>query len=374
MKKYATPFLFISAFVLTLGIGYLAQQPHTTKHTEPVQKAWISNGISDIPIVTEEIHQSDVLTIGVLVYGCSPLVEALITEFEKTFKKATGKTCRIHLHTAEENYTILNAMAHKLLNARYDLIWAIGAQPAQAIAGLIPKHRPTTPIMLSSLPWSTLNELIQENPSLKKYATGWGGSYNWKHRIEILKKFVLNIKQVLFLYNISRDSSCLDEVKSELDQRGIGYKEIGIENTNTTFNYLRNTLDDIDVIIVLRDSGIVPAMTQLVSLGNNYHVPIFVSDALSIERGAACGACSHEESFSHYCVWFAKEMLIRKKKPYNLSFMHIKDWDIEPILNKETSSTALQNTGTPKNIEFLMKHGIVIKESKHRNQRAAYDV
>ncbi len=374
MKIPVVPLLFFNAFLLTLGIGYLAHQPHATTHTGPTHKIWISHGINDIPLIAEEIGQPDVFTIGVLVYGCSPLVEALITEFEQTFKKATGTTCSIHLHTAEENYTLLSAMAHKLLNAAYNLIWVIGLQPAQAVAGLIPKHTPTTPIMLSSLPWDGLTELLQENPSLKTYTTGWGGSYNWTRRIEILKKLVPNIRKALFLYNTSRDPSCLDGIKAELDQHGITHTEVGIENINTTFNYLRNALEDIDVIIVLRDSGMVPAMDKLVALGNNYHVPIFVSDTISIERGAACGACSHEGSASHYSVWFAREMLIHKKKPSGISFIHIKDWDIDPILNKKTSTSTLQNTKTPKNIQFLMKHGIVIKESKHHNQRAVYDV
>lgn len=262
-------------------------------------------------------------------------------------------------------------MSTQVLAERYDLIWSIGILACQTIAPLITKYQPKTPILMSSIEWTALQDLAKENPTLPFYATGWGGSCDWNLRIDLMKLLMPHVKKALLVHQNPTLSDAQVELIETLKGKGITVSLVHAVDIGTTINYLRSALDSVDAIIITRESNLLNAMDKLVTLANNYQVPLYVSDLGSVTKGAACGIGSDETTFGRYSAWFAKKVLFEGRHPKELPFQEIKDWSVHAGLNITTMN--LQNTHTPRAIVSLMRQrNIVIKEESPSDKEFCY--
>ena len=291
--------------------------------------------------------------IGVLIFAHSTMTTKLIDEFKRWFNAHSPRPCNVHVHSANENYMTLDIMAQKLLLSKYDLIWAAGFQPVQTIAHKLTKEAPAAPILVSSISKDMLDELREQNPLFSRCVTGWYGSYDWNLRVTLLSTLLPHAKNALFFYHTSRQPLYLRDMQAELMRHDIRCTEIAITDAGDALNYVRTHAHEIDIIIVMRESGLVPVIDHLISLANKQRIPLFASDIDSVYKGAACGVCSDENTFGRYSAWFAKKLLVDGYKPYKLPFIEIKDWSVRAVVNGP--ALALQNAHVPKNILFLMK-------------------
>ncbi|MDQ5890628.1 MAG: putative tryptophan/tyrosine transport system substrate-binding protein [Candidatus Dependentiae bacterium] len=361
MKKssFLNLFLYCNALLLTIIIGnYYYEKVTPLAHNA---KTLMVNNLDELILLNEGKKDPKEFTISLLVSSYSPIVEALVEEFQKSFSAATARPYTIRLYNAESNYMLLDAMVKKLLTSSDDLIWVVGIQALQVVANNILKHPPTSPIMVSSVPWSLLQELAEETPILNKYATGWAATCDWALRIGLMHAMLPHAKKAIVVHEAGRRLTQREEMLEQLKAHGIAVTEVVIVDVATAINYVRNNLDGIDVIIVTRECGFISMIDKFINLASNYHVPLCAYDMSSIVKGAACGLCSNETVFGRYSAWFAKKLLLEGVRPSELSFVDIRDWGIHAMINE--NALASQCPNFPENIKFLMGHSYVIKES-----------
>lgn len=295
--------------------------------------------------------------IGMLIFTHSSLTDTLMQEFERWFNVHSTRPCHIQVHSANGNYMTLDIMAQKLLLSKYDLIWAAGFQPVQTIAHKLTKEAPAAPILATSISKDAVEELSAQNPFFSRYVTGWYGTYNWELRIELLTTLLPTTKNALFFYHTSRQPHYLRAMNEELTRRGIRCTQVGVTDVSDALNYVRAHPSEIDIIIVMREAGLVAIIDNLILLANKYRIPLYVSDSASVYKGAACGVCSDEQTFARYSAWFAKKLLVDGYKTQRLPFVEIKDWSVRAMVNNAAYVT--QNARIPENILFLMQHSFI---------------
>ncbi len=295
--------------------------------------------------------------IAVLIYSSTTILPELLNTFEKTIKSFGNYKINFTIHNADANYLTLKVMAEEALAQKYDLIWSLGTQPTEIITRLSIKKHLSVPILLTNISAEQLNMLTEQSPLLKKYAIGWGSSYDWPLRIQLIKKMTPHAQRFLFISHNSQEASWqLDMQKAFTDQQ-LSLQHLNISDAPNIQGVIRNALTNIDAILVLFDSTTL-FIDTIIGLADQFHIPLYVADITSAQKGAVCCISPDITKNSTYSGLLAKKILLEKISPNNIPFMEIKDWGIAPKINAK--KIASQKPSTPNNILFLMERGFTV--------------
>jgi len=318
------------------------------------------------PSITEEETTKKIITVNVLIYRQSSITNKILEGFVAKFESFGNYRVKTIIYNANGNYLTLKAMAQEVFTQKCDLIWGMGSQAVEAITSITLKSKSKTATMLTNISWETLSILTEENPELKEYAFGWGGSYDWPLRIALMKKIIPRAQTILFLHRDTKlNNKWIVEMHEAFKNHQLKIVDLNLTDEAFSLNFIHEAMRGIDLILVVLDHAIINIIDSIIAVANNYNVPLCVSDLESTKKGAFLGICPDILNNGEYSALIAKKIIIDNHTASATPFVELKDWSIKVAIN--LAALEKQKPGTDPDIFFLMEHGFIKKSPGHEN-------
>ncbi|RCX17199.1 putative ABC transport system substrate-binding protein [Anaerobacterium chartisolvens] len=206
---------------------------------------------------------------------------------EKGYKDGVNIT--IDYQNAQSDQTNLKTISQKFVGSKYDLIIAIAAPSAQAVAG----ETSEIPIVFSACTDPISAGLVEDLNKPGKNVTGTSDVISVAKNMELAKRITPQMKTVGFLYNSSETSSQLviKELKAYAKDNGINVVEATVTSTSEVQQAAQSLVDKADAIFSTTDNTIASSMPVVSQVAVKAKKPLYVGADSMVKDGglAGCG-------------------------------------------------------------------------------------
>ncbi len=224
--------------------------------------------------------------VGVLTLMHHPALDEIYRGFKAELKAAgyvDGKNIKIDYQNANNDQSNLRTMATKLNDEQSKVLVGITTPAAQALANSTSK----TPIVLGAVTNPKASGLVKNERHPESNVTGVSDAAPIKQQLDLIKKFMPNLKTLGVIYT-SSDSSAVSgfrEIEQECKRRKINLRVFSIANSNDLNQVSEQMFRQVDAAIVPTDNTIAGAMETLAKNGNAAKKPIFPAAATMVKQG-----------------------------------------------------------------------------------------
>jgi putative ABC transport system substrate-binding protein len=307
--------------------------------------------------------KATVSRIAILTPVTHPSLEQIERGFVDTLTKLGKHTYQCDVFNANGNKTLLRAQAEEIVQKDYDLIFTIATQPSQLIKEICTKKGKTTPLIFGAAEEPERLGLVQSLAHPGGNMTGVidGSEYfqNSVEHIDLLLTLKPSVKNVLLVYNPGQNSGLgrkKEEYQKILTERGITLRTVEIFGVNEVYAKLSATIAGADVVLVLKDNTVVPAIDGVIKLCTMHHVTLLTSDLDSGNSGAALSFGVYEDQFGVQGAHLAMKILEDGADTATLSCVAAGDFK----LKINTKTMAEQALNISKELLLLLKAVVVI--------------
>ena len=274
-------------------------------------------------IITTKKNKRSEITIGILQTASHPALDASREGFINKMKSSLGEKVSFVIKNAQGLTTNIHTIAQSFSNDNsIDGIMAIASPAGQAIANTEKKK----PIFITAITDPQGLGLIHD----KTNVCGSSDSINIERIIELIPKFVKDVKNVGIIFNTGEISSSrmANDMSKSLAKIKINPILVGITNENdipaATVRICRSS----DAVISPIDNTIASAISFVGKKCIESKIPLFVCDNLLIEKGAFVSSGVNYNTCGKQAAKCALEVFIKNKKPSNLPILKQKSNDI----------------------------------------------
>ena len=227
--------------------------------------------------------------------------DSIIRGFEETLINKYKLNVSISIFNANGSRSLLRAQVEEVAQWAYAAAIPIGAVATQLTKEVFMKKKISMPIVFAAVADPEALGIIDATKKERRIVTGSTATTNYPLQIELLFMLKPSIKNVLLVYDPSQPSGrdvYIKQIKHEFAQRGVELKIIEVFNVHEIQQKIPLVIDkDIDLVMILKDNTVVPAVDMLITQCERYGITLFVGDLDSVKKGAVLGFGVREYSF-----------------------------------------------------------------------------
>lgn len=218
-----------------------------------------------------------------------PALDAILKGFQDELKEG-GIDAEYNIYNSQGNIGVVYQIATQVAADRPDMIVAIATPNAQA---LIKQYDKTpalkgTPMLFTGITDPLLAGLVTDYEHPGGDVTGVSNQMPMGKHLDMIRKFLPNLKRLGFLYNAGEANSVsnLNRVRAAAGERGIEIVATAVTSSADVQQAASSLVGNVDAIYIPTDNTVVSAMEVVVKVGRRSRTPVFVADADSVTRGA----------------------------------------------------------------------------------------
>ena len=252
--------------------------------------------------------------IAVIVPATHNSLEEIQRGFETSLIEKHKINAVFSAFNANGNRVLLRTQIEEVGQQKFDLVFTIGAVATQLTKEVFVKKGLKTPIVFGAVADPVRLGLVSDLNNERNVVTGSAASTNYPLQIDLMFTIKPNIKNVLLVYDPAQSSGLeldCNQVVQLFAQRGAKCKSVEVSNTRDITQKLPLVMNkSIDLIMILKDNTVVPAIDLFVKLCERYGITLLTSDLGSVEKGAGIGFGVREKTFGVDAATCASKILI----------------------------------------------------------------
>ncbi|MEA4897850.1 MAG: ABC transporter substrate-binding protein [Christensenellaceae bacterium] len=248
--------------------------------------------------------------IGILQLVDHPALNAAQNGFVKALHDkgyVDGQSIAITYQNGQGDTNNLATIADKFVGDDMDLVLAIATPSAQAMAG----KTADIPIIATAVTDFEVAGLVHSNAKPGTNVSGTSDMNPITEQIDLMLRFVPEVKTVAFLYNSSEDNSVLqvNVAKAALDAKGIGYIEQTVTNSNEVQQAVLAVASECDAIYLPTDNVFASAMPVVHAVSVDAKLPVICGEENMVLGGALATLGINYESLGYQAGEMAARVL-----------------------------------------------------------------
>jgi len=215
-------------------------------------------------------------------------------------------------YNANGNKILMYAQAQEILQKSYDLVFTIGLGCSMAMKELTAKQNNHIPIVFCAIDDPVTFKLQGKN------ITGVIDQADYTKQLDIVLQLRPSIKKIMLIYDVSQGSGLEKDkeiIRSILQDKNIALQAVEINNLTEIQQKATAFMNQVDLVMILKDNTIVSGIDAIIKLCQKYHVPLLASDLNSSEKGAALAYGIYEYDSGVHGALQAKLILEEGKIP-----------------------------------------------------------
>lgn len=277
---------------LTLALGYHFLFQHTQI------SLFAKYSLNKVAIVDASAKK---YRIAIVVPATHNALEEIQHGFEESLIRKHKLNVIFSTFNANGNRALLRTQIEEVGQQGFDLVFTIGAAATQLTKEVFLKKGLKIPIVFGAVADPVRLGLVSDINNEHNVVTGSATSTNYPLQIELIFTLKPTIKNVLLVYDPAQSSGLeLDRKQIEhlFAQHGATCKAVEIFNTREISQKLPLMINNsIDLIMILKDNTVVPAIDLLVTQCERHGITLLASDLGSVEKGAGIGFGVREYTF-----------------------------------------------------------------------------
>ncbi|WMT38947.1 ABC transporter substrate-binding protein [Paenibacillus sp. D2_2] len=197
-----------------------------------------------------------------------------------------GENLKLDYNNAQGDPNNNLTIAQKIAGGKYDLVLGIATAPAQALVSQVKN----SPVMFAAVTDPLDAKLVDnlEHPG----GNVSGASDTNPEAISRLMDFIAenfsNVKTVGVVLNQGEPNAVVmtDLAEKALEKHGIKIVKASVTNTSEVKQAAESLVGRADAIYITLDNTVVEAVSTVIQVANDNHIPFFSSDRDSVEKGA----------------------------------------------------------------------------------------
>lgn len=246
-----------------------------------------------------------------------------------------GENLEIDFQNAQNDNPTSQTIASNFANDKKDLIFAISTPSAQAALNATQD----IPIVFTAVTDAVEAGLVKSNESSENNVTGTSDAIPVAKALELIKKFVPDVKTIGVVCNTSEINSKLqvDALREAAEKEGIKVVDKGATQANEVNQAVAAVAKEADVIFAPTDNLVASSMPIITKVATENKIPVIGSEEGHVENGAlACNGISYKE-LGKKAGEMAAQILKGEKQPSEIPVTTLDE--TETIINKSTMET-----------------------------------
>ena len=227
-------------------------------------------------------------------------LDEIVHGFERSLVKDYHLSFFLKIYNANGNRSLLRAQIEDVATSAYDLVVTIGAGPSQLTKEIFTKRCCKTPIVFAGVKDPVVLGLV-ESFDAKNKITGSAAVTDYALQVDLLLMIKPAIKNVLLLYDPTQGSgleSDRQEIEGLFTEKNITFKAAQVFNITEIQQKIPSLISkDIDLVMILKDNTVVPAIDLIIKHCERHGVTAFATDLDSSKKGVALAFGVHESQF-----------------------------------------------------------------------------
>ena len=246
-----------------------------------------------------------------------------------------GENLEVDFQNAQNDNPTSQTIASNFANDKKDLIFAVSTPSAQAALNATQD----IPIVFTAVTDAVEAGLVKSNESSENNVTGTSDAIPVDKSLELIKKFVPNVKTIGVVCNTSEINSKLqvDALRKAAEKEGIKVIDNGATQANEVNQAVAAVAKEADVIFTPTDNLVASSMPIITKVATENKIPVIGSEEGHVENGAlACNGISYKE-LGKKAGEMAAQILKGEKQPSEIPVTTLDE--TETIINKSTMET-----------------------------------
>lgn len=246
-----------------------------------------------------------------------------------------GENLEIDFQNAQNDNPTSQTIASNFVNDKKNLIFAISTPSAQAALNATQD----IPIVFTAVTDAVEAGLVKSNESSENNVTGTSDAIPVAKALELIKKFVPDVKTIGVVCNTSEINSKLqvDALREAAEKEGIKVVDKGATQANEVNQAVAAVAKEADVIFAPTDNLVASSMPIITKVATENKIPVIGSEEGHVENGAlACNGISYKE-LGKKAGEMAAQILKGEKQPSEIPVTTLDE--TETIINKSTMET-----------------------------------
>ena len=196
-----------------------------------------------------------------------------------------GKNLILEVAVAQGKVDTSIQIAQKFVGGHSNVIVGISTSSAQTAA--IAAKKAGIPVVFSSVTDPLDAKLVNLIDKPGKNVTGVSNYTDIKPQFELFRKLLPNLKRLGIIYNPGEANSVslMEKSKAIAKEMEIEIVPSPANKTSEVSTAAKKLIGSVDAIYINNDNTALGAFDNIVKIGNQYSVPIFVSDTDMIDQG-----------------------------------------------------------------------------------------
>ncbi|MFC4223978.1 ABC transporter substrate-binding protein [Lysinibacter cavernae] len=229
---------------------------------------------------------AEAITIGITQIAEHPSLDAIRESFKKAITDAgyvEGKTVIFDEQNAQGDQNVAATIAGGFVEKKVDMIVAIATPTAQAAV----QATTDIPVVFSAVTDPIGAGIVESMEKPGGNVTGTSDQSPMDKQVDLILEAVPDTKTIGAVFSSGEINSAtqIDQLEEAAKAKGITVKRAPASNGNEIAT-AASTLDDVDAIFVPNDNTVVSGIEAVLAFGESNKIPVFTSDADSVERGA----------------------------------------------------------------------------------------
>jgi len=350
MKRW----LIVVSWILNVFLSFYCGYPYFKGHAQKALMAKMP--IQSIPMTTHPLSIQK-YKVAILLPATHAALDEIQMSFQETIIKKYKLNTIFKIYNANGNRSLLRAQIEEIGQQPYNLVLTIGAVASQLTKEIFTKRKVTMPVVFAAVVDPIRLGLVQDLSKPEGFITGAAATTNYPLQIDLLMLLKPSLKRVLLVYDPTQSSGLdldYDLVKKEFANRGVRLDSVqvfSVQEVQKKCPLLINK--SYDLIMVLKDNTVVPAMDLIISACERYKITLFVSDLDSVHKGAVLGFGVREKAFGADAAYCAHEILYKGLLPNEVPVKLSSDFRFAINRDRMTSQNMLLDTTLNKLLKLM---------------------
>ena len=235
-----------------------------------------------------------------------------------------GQNIAYDRQNAQADQSNLQNIAHRFVNNKVNLIYAIATPAAQTVANVTSD----IPIVATAVTDYKAAKLVKDNAKPGTNVTGTTDMNPVEQQLDLLLKLVPNAKSVGTIYCSSEVNSQLqiEILKKAAAAKGVTVKEATVSNVNDIQQAARSLVGKVQAIYVPTDNVLASAMPTLVSVTEEAKLPVICGEGGMVKAGGVATLGVDYYKLGFQAGEMAADILGGKSKPADMAIQAQKEF------------------------------------------------
>ena len=237
-------------------------------------------------------QRNDVIKICTIQYIEHPNLEKMYLAFNKEINEwaeTNNKKVAFELQVANQDVSLASQISNRFVQKNADMILALGTPAAQAA------QRATSriPIVFGAITDPVEIGLVKTMEHPGGNITGSSDKWPYEKQFEMIKELMPNVSNIGIVYNPSEANSenAMRDIRRITTQMGFRIYEVSIASTTEEYSAAQSLVRISDIFFAPADNTVLSALDAYLKVAKQYHIPLFVGDEGSVEKGGVATYC-----------------------------------------------------------------------------------